>query len=56
MLRHVVLFRLHPEVGDEAAYRVYAKHPRHRRVIRERIAPLEAERTAVQYDPDREGA
>jgi len=34
---------------DEAAYRTYTVHPAHRRLIAERIAPILATRTAVQF-------
>lgn len=34
---------------DTEAYRRYAEHPEHLRVIREALRPLIAERVAVQY-------
>jgi len=37
------------DVDDAAAYRRYAEHPEHLRVIREVMSPLIADRVAVQY-------
>ena len=37
------------DVDDEAAYVVYRDHEAHQQVIRELIAPILAERAAVQY-------
>lgn len=37
------------DFDDAEAYRRYAQHPEHLRVIRESLKPLIAERVAVQY-------
>lgn len=37
------------DFDDADAYRRYAEHPEHLRVIRESLRPLIAERVAVQY-------
>lgn len=38
------------DFDDAAGYQVYASHPEHLRVIAERIRPILAARTAVQYE------
>jgi hypothetical protein len=38
------------DFDDEAGYVAYRDHPAHRAVIADRIAPIVAERAAVQYD------
>ncbi len=39
------------DLDDEAAYLAYVGHPEHQRLLAERIRPVLAERTAVQYRP-----
>ncbi len=40
------------DFDDEAGYLVYRDHPAHQALIAERIAPILAERAAVQYAVD----
>jgi hypothetical protein len=45
-------FAIVADFADEAAWRRYAAHPAHQKLIAERIRPIVAERAAVQYRLD----
>ena len=42
-------FAIVADFADEAAFRAYASHPAHQRLIAEHTRPLTAERAAVQF-------